>query len=100
MDDNGAEFKLAPMIILGQLPEKRLDEERARQKFAELWQEPPSCPACKTQEWIFGQNITHLFHLSDLSKPVVEAYPVTHIVCKKCGYLMLFDATRLRLDNT
>jgi len=30
---------------------------------------------------------------------VIEAYPVIHVVCKKCGYLMLFDATFLHLDK-
>jgi predicted nucleic-acid-binding Zn-ribbon protein len=100
MANDASEFKLAPIVVLGRLPDKKLNEERARQKFLEFWQEPVVCPVCKTNDWMFGQNITHLFHLSDLAQPVVEAYPVTHIVCKKCGYLMLFDATRLGLDNS
>jgi predicted nucleic-acid-binding Zn-ribbon protein len=95
-----SQIKLASLVVLGQLPDKKLNEEKAQQKFAEFWQDPVPCPACRTNEWMFGQNLTHLFHLSDLSQPVIEAYPVTHVVCKKCGYLMLFDATRLRLDNS
>jgi hypothetical protein len=99
MADNRSQSR-APIVLLGRLPGKRLDEGKASQKFAEFWQDRVTCPACKTNDWVFGQNITHLFHLSDLSQPVVEAYPVTHVVCKKCGYLMLFDATRLGLDNS
>jgi ssDNA-binding Zn-finger/Zn-ribbon topoisomerase 1 len=93
------QFKAPPVVVLGRLPDKQLNEEKARQKFAEFWQDPVVCPACKTEEWMFGQNLAHLFHLSDLATPVIEAYPVVHLVCKKCGYLMLFDATRLGLDN-
>jgi len=99
MANDGPELKPAPVVVLGRLPDKKLNEEEVRQKFAELWQDPVICPVCKTDDWTFGENITHLFHLSDLPKPVIEAYPVIHVVCKKCGYLMLFDATLLHLDT-
>ena len=85
------------VVVLGKLPDKNLGEEKIRQKFEEFWHDPIVCPACQTDDWMFGQTLIHLFHLSDLPKEMIEAYPVIHIVCKKCGYLMLFDATRLGL---
>jgi len=99
MANDASEFKLPPVVLLGRLPDKKLDEQKARRKFAELWEGPVICPACKTDDWVFGQNLSHLFHLSDLLNPTIEAYPIAHIVCKRCGYLMLFDAARLHLDN-
>jgi hypothetical protein len=85
------------VVELGKLPDKHLGEKRIRRKFAEFWHDPVICPVCQSDDWTFGQTLTHLFHLSDLSKEMIEAYPVIHVVCEKCGYLMLFDATRLGL---
>ena len=85
------------VVVLGKLPDKQIDEEKIRQKFAEFWRDPIVCPACRTDDWTFGQSLIHLFHLSDLQKEMIEAYPVIHVVCENCGYLMLFDAARLGL---
>jgi hypothetical protein len=56
MVNSGPELKFAP-VVLGRLPDKKLNEDEVRQKFAELWKDPVICikplqfvkPACKRQ---------------------------------------------------
>ncbi|MGA7873265.1 MAG: hypothetical protein WCA22_20430 [Candidatus Binatus sp.] len=80
-------------------PPKKLDLERAEQKFAEFWKGPVVCPICKTWEWHFGQDIIHLLNINVLSEATPGVYPCVVVICNTCGYTMLFNAKKLGLDN-
>ena len=80
-------------------PPKELNQQKASEKFAEFWKDPVVCPACKTNEWYFGPNLEHLFHLSELGTPNISIVTTVPVFCKKCGYIMLFSAEHLGLNN-
>lgn len=80
-------------------PPKELNQQKAAEKFKEFWKEPVTCPVCKTADWAFGRNLAHLFHVSDLVASQIAVITAVPVLCKKCGYIMLFSAEMLGLSN-
>jgi hypothetical protein len=88
-----------PPILLSLPPPRELDQEKALQKFAEFWKEPVICPVCKTDGWAIGEQLVHLFHLSELTSATIWTITAVPVFCETCGYIMHFNAKKLGLDN-
>jgi hypothetical protein len=88
-----------PPILLSLPPPRELDQEKARRKFAEFWKEPVICPVCKTDDWTFGEQLVHLFHLSELESDTIWTITAIPVFCTTCGYIMQFNAKKLGLED-
>ena len=94
-----ADFPKVPLVpVLS--PSSKLDQEKAREKFKEFWTRIYQCPVCGSLEWDFGPDLVQLAHFTDIStgRPF-KTYPAIVVICRRCGYMMLFNAGKLGLAN-
>ena len=73
----------------GVLSDKEKDQAIAWLK--ERWTK--SCPACDRREFSIGEHVVHTpIHFGGALKFGGPMYPQLAVVCKNCGYTLLFNA--------
>jgi len=78
----------------------RLNQQAAATVFQRFWKNAP-CPFGHTN-WIFGRDLVNLAFASypTVAQGDTLPYPCIVVICKDCGYTMLFNALLLGLAGT
>jgi hypothetical protein len=72
------------------------DHEKIRAWWTGRWNEPVTCPVCKTNDWGVGEHVVLLSrHANDAFRPGTPAYMMITVGCKTCAHTMLFNAVHI-----
>jgi hypothetical protein len=98
------EIKPPGLMLPVLIPSSKLDLVKAQEKFREFWNHVIVCPICGTSGWDFGPDLVQLAHFSDVGESLAsnkpfKTYPAVVVICRNCGYMMLFNASKLGLAN-
>lgn len=119
---NNKEFRIKVSLLHLKTLIKRDDQNTEKDVFTEIeikyifdwWEETaktaPQCMVCKSSYWNIDLDLSALYYLPDFHNNKqdttrqfgvgrIRSVFVIRIVCKKCGFLMLFDINQNGLND-